>query len=142
MRNTDADNGELKSGLSLVISIILIYSVFTVTGIGCPIKFLTGVSCAGCGMTRATVALLEGRYRAAFHYHPLVLLPYIALILYLFRKRFSERIRRSMLIAIVVLFLDVYLYRLLYADQDIVVFEPEKGAVFRILSYFFTLFTK
>jgi hypothetical protein len=38
----------------------------------CPTAFFLGVPCPGCGLTRATLALLRGDFRAALHLHPLV----------------------------------------------------------------------
>lgn len=40
----------------------------------CPMAGSFGIPCPGCGLTRATLALLHGDVRAALHYHPLVLL--------------------------------------------------------------------
>ena len=50
-----------------------VYVAFiTLTGIGCPIRFSTGISCPGCGMSRAVLLLLSGHFQAAFQMHPLV----------------------------------------------------------------------
>jgi hypothetical protein len=38
----------------------------------CPVAGTFGVPCPGCGLTRATLALLRGDVRAALHLHPLV----------------------------------------------------------------------
>jgi hypothetical protein len=38
----------------------------------CPLASTCGIPCPGCGLTRATVALLHGDVGAAFHFHPLV----------------------------------------------------------------------
>lgn len=40
-------------------------------GVGCPVRFLTGVSCPGCGMTRAWLEALRLDLPAAVAYHPL-----------------------------------------------------------------------
>jgi Protein of unknown function (DUF2752) len=39
----------------------------------CPTAAFIGVPCPGCGLTRATLALLHGQLGAALHFHPLVL---------------------------------------------------------------------
>lgn len=38
----------------------------------CPMASSFGVPCPGCGLTRATLALLHGDVHAALHFHPLV----------------------------------------------------------------------
>jgi len=38
----------------------------------CPMAGVLGVPCPGCGLTRATLSLLRGDVRGAFHLHPLV----------------------------------------------------------------------
>jgi hypothetical protein len=40
----------------------------------CPLAGSFGIPCPGCGLTRATLALLHGDVRGALHLHPLVLL--------------------------------------------------------------------
>jgi hypothetical protein len=40
-------------------------------GPGCPFRALTGINCAFCGMTRATLAMGRGDWSAAFVLHPL-----------------------------------------------------------------------
>jgi hypothetical protein len=49
----------------------------------CPLKALTGIPCATCGLTRCVLALGQGRWGEAFHWHPaavagLALLPLLA----------------------------------------------------------------
>ncbi len=40
----------------------------------CPVKLLTGIPCATCGLTRCTLALTQGRLGEAFHWHPVAVL--------------------------------------------------------------------
>ena len=40
----------------------------------CPFALCTGTACPGCGMTRATSALIRGDVDLALSYHPLVVL--------------------------------------------------------------------
>ena len=77
--------GKMKTRMDFVIfaaAVVALYALSHVTGIGCPIKFFTGISCGGCGMTRALAALVSLRIRDAFYYHPLVLVPPIYCVLY------------------------------------------------------------
>ncbi len=39
----------------------------------CPMAGVLGIPCPGCGLSRATLALLHGEVREAVHLHPLVL---------------------------------------------------------------------
>lgn len=50
---------------------------------GCAFKEVTGLACATCGLTRCAMALGQGRWAEAFHWHPVAavaaaLLPVVA----------------------------------------------------------------
>ncbi|MBM6917218.1 MULTISPECIES: DUF2752 domain-containing protein [Intestinimonas] len=36
---------------------------------GCPLRRLTGISCPGCGLTRAWLSFLKGQWNLAISYH-------------------------------------------------------------------------
>ena len=36
----------------------------------CPVKLLTSVNCAGCGLTRSFVCIAHGEWNRAWHFHP------------------------------------------------------------------------
>ena len=124
-----------REALTAVLAIALIYIVFYIVGVGCPIKFLTGISCAGCGMTRAYLSLLRLDVAAAFHYHPLFLLPPLVLLLVLFRKRVPDKIYKLLLFTITGVFLIIYLLRLFDVTDTVVVFEPTRGFIYRIFVF-------
>ena len=105
----------------------VIYAVF-----GCPIKYITGISCMGCGMTRAFWAASRMRFVEAYHYHPLWPLVIVWIPLFFFRKKINKNIMNVLVGITVVAFLLVFLYRMIYGHDHVVVFEPTKGAIFRL----------
>lgn len=62
---------QVKTVIISIIMVIIAYGIMQYMGITCPIKYITGISCAGCGMTRAWIALLHFDINTAFMYHPL-----------------------------------------------------------------------
>jgi hypothetical protein len=46
-------------------------TVIAQDGPGCPLHAITGIDCPFCGMTRATLAMGHGEWRAALALHPL-----------------------------------------------------------------------
>lgn len=124
---------KIRGDVSAILAIISTYGLFFLTGIGCPIKFLTGVSCAGCGMTRAWWFFLHGDLRRAFFYHPLFLLPIFATFVILLRKRFSRKVYYGLIAGICVVAIAVYLYRMTIPNQNIVVFRPQDGFFVRMI---------
>ena len=122
---------KLKEALPAICAVALVYGILYFAGIGCPIKYLTGVSCMGCGMTRAYLSLLRLDFANAFRYHPLFPIPVIAAVLFLFRSRISQKIVKVLLFTTIVLFSIIYLLRILDPSDTVVVFEPANGAAFR-----------
>lgn len=115
-----------------VFSIILLIYVLT----GCPIKLLTGISCAGCGMTRAYLELFKLNFHEAFHYHPLFFCPIIFVIAYILTKfGFPAKYAKAIYCIIAVLFLGVYIFRMLNSKDGIVVFEPQNAFIFKVIKY-------
>lgn len=114
--------------------VVLLYWVLHLLGIGCPIRFVTGISCAGCGMTRAWLSVLSLDFSDAFYYHPLWPLVPAAAAVWLLRTRIPLHIRRMLVCGAVILFLAVYLLRLLDPANPVVTFEPQTGLAARVLS--------
>ena len=124
-----------KDQVVAVLAVALFYGALQLAGITCPIKFITGISCPGCGMTRAWLSLLlRGDLKAAFYYHPLFWILIPGLPLFLYRNRFSERMRKTAAYLMILLFFAVYALRMASPENTIVVFRPEDGLIGRILA--------
>ncbi|MBE5862871.1 MAG: DUF2752 domain-containing protein [Lachnospiraceae bacterium] len=129
---------QLLDAAGAVLAVALLYLFFHLTGIGCPIKFLTGISCPGCGMTRACISVATFHFRQAWHFHPLVYLLPVALLVYLFRRRISSKIYKILIFTFLLLFVTIYLVRMFGPANDVVVFHPEQGFLFRAIKFIFT----
>lgn len=117
-----------------VLTIVMFYLILELAfGITCPILYLTGISCAGCGMSRAWFSLLHLDMKGAFEYHPLFWLPAVAAILLIFWYRIPEKARKALIAAACVLFLLVYIWRMQDSSDTIVVFHPDKGALIQLI---------
>ena len=114
-------------------AVALFYIVIESLGVTCPILFLTGISCAGCGMSRAWLSLLRLDLAGAFAFHPLFWLPVPAAALLLFRRRLPRRVFLWAMGAVCALFLGVYLVRLLNPRDTVAVFRPAQGFLVQML---------
>lgn len=121
-----------KQDIRALVIIALFYGGMQLAGITCPIRFLTGVSCAGCGMSRAWLALLRLDFAAAWGYHPLFWLPVSVALVLLLRHRLPKWLTRAVVAVACVLLLIVYAIRMLQPDNTIVVFAPETGLIYRV----------
>lgn len=115
----------------------IIYAFFHIIGFGCPIKFFSGISCPGCGMTRALLSALRLDFSSAVKFHPLVfLLPFIPLGVILYECGKIRKKQWSILTAaFCVTFITVWLYRMIFSAGDVVVFSPENGVIPRLFRW-------
>lgn len=128
---------QAKQVVSVCCVIVMFYVVLNVIGIGCPIKFLTGLSCAGCGMTRAYISLLRGDLKSAFYYHPLFLVPLFYVAYYIVvRNNVSHCMDKKIMYFIIFIFISVYVYRLMFLKDTVVTFDFKAGAIFKLLLLF------
>ena len=123
-----------RTTILAIAAVVLLYAVFSVLNIGCPIKFTTGVSCAGCGMTRAWQSVFRLDLNEAFGFHPLFwTIPVIAVLFFL-KNRFP-RVFRVTACVVAALFIVVYFIRMFDHSCDIVVFEPKNSIFYRIVHH-------
>ena len=122
-----------KQDLAALAAIAALYAALHFLGMGCPIKAITGVSCAGCGMTRAWLSALSGDWAAAFSYHPLFWVVPFGVLVFFLRKRLPRRLVTVLAWAAGIAFVAVYAVRLADPEDTVVVFAPETGLLHRIL---------
>lgn len=67
-----------KKILTLLLMAVLIYFMYE-----CPLRFVFGLPCPGCGMSRAFISLITLDFKDAFFYHPLFPLVIIIAVVYL-----------------------------------------------------------
>lgn len=122
----------MKKKKTVAIFLVMTIAVFYFT-LGCPFRFLTGISCPGCGMSRAVAEALTGDFKEAFLFHPLVFtMPFFAVFFLLFRRQ-----RRKLYAVSAVLCVclgAIYIYRLVTGmAPDVVYFRPEDGALYKLI---------
>ena len=120
---------ELLGFGTIVLAMILIRII---TGISCPIWYLFGIPCFGCGMTRATMSLLHFNFAQALSYHPLVFLMPIFLSLYIYCK--IKNINANNLIyCICICFIITYIIRMFFVENDPVMYiNIKSGMIYKI----------
>ena len=77
--------------ITSVAAVVVLYVILESFGVTCPIKYITGISCAGCGMSRAWISLLHFNIHDAFMYHPLFFLPPVVVIAMLFKSKINNK---------------------------------------------------
>ena len=121
---------ERKELICAVTAVVVLYMAMESIGITCPIKFITGISCAGCGMSRAWLAFLQLDMAKAFAYHPLF---WLVPITVLCKSKINIKIYKIIIFTIIIMFAIVYICRLIWSGDDVVVFEPQNNILFRII---------
>lgn len=123
-----------RSVLVACVAVIFLYVVLFAVGIGCPIKYLTGVSCPGCGMTRACISSLRLDFSKAFEYHPLwfAVFPMSALLVFFKAKGNGKAVTCTSIMAGCML-VAVYFFRMVFAQGEVVSFSVQSGALYRFV---------
>lgn len=135
MSGDNADKRRLNriEVITSVAAVVVLYVILESFGVTCPIKYITGISCAGCGMSRAWIALLHFNIHEAFMYHPLFFLPPVVVIVMLLKSKINIKFYKIFMFTMAGAFVIVYFYRMFIGTGDIVVFEPQNNILFRII---------
>lgn len=106
-------------------------------GAFCPMVILCGLPCPGCGVSRAAVCLLTGRWRQAWQFNPTIFPIGLAAAYFGWNRYFLDRRARGMkeiVIALAALLLIVYGLRMyLYFPHQIPCVYTENNVLARLL---------
>ncbi len=124
----------IKNLIILIVGVVFVIFIYR-----CPLKFVSGISCPGCGMSRALISLISFDFKEAFYYHPLWPLLIICIVLIIINiikpNVFSKKSKTIFTIAVCVIFILVYVIRIVLKDE---VIRPEfdESLIYRIISLF------
>ena len=81
------NNKKVLFGL-FIVALIAYFFVYKYTGLSiqCPIHYMTGLYCPGCGITRMLFAIIKLDFYQAFRYNPLVFILLVIYIIYFILK--------------------------------------------------------
>lgn len=103
--------------------------------IGCPLKRGIGLSCPGCGITRACIHFVMGDIRGAFYYHPLFFLLPFVFLLYAFRNYIPKKFLNITLVIILVLYIGTYLYRFFVIHSPVTNFDFTESLTYTVYQW-------
>lgn len=141
----DKSRTRIKGYISLCCAVAALYFFFTIAGIGCPIKFITGIPCLGCGMTRAVISVLRFNFSAALYFHPMVVVVIPTVVFYmldyflLHLKNFPWKI---VIDVICLLFVICFLVRISFGYGIFSEWDIKDGMFYRISSFVYNLICK
>ena len=129
--------------LLIIFSGLLAYCVIALlTNMPCPIHWITGISCPGCGMTRGLLHLLRLDFSGAAYYHPMVFYLVIAIpVLVILYLRNLEKPRIVLLYVSAFVMVAIYLYRMIILRSPVLEFAPQNGILPRLFVWIRTLFS-
>lgn len=130
---TKENQSKLIYRLKLAVLVALIYLILNIFGMGCPIKYFTGISCPGCGMTRAVLSAMHLDFSRALYFHPLVILVPFMFVMYLFGDILKPQHVKIFWVDITIIFMVVYIFRLLSTHNDVVSIDINNGIVVRFI---------
>lgn len=117
------NSGLVARVIQPLVMLVLAALTLYVTGIGCPIKFATGISCPGCGMTRAWLAALHLRFDLAMAYHPLFWAVPLIFACVGLRSHLSPKVFQTVMACLIVAFVGVWVVRLVLPHEANVLFS-------------------
>ena len=116
-------------------AVAALYLLLAAIGHGCPIRWITGIPCPGCGLSRAYLAFFRLVFREAFACHPLFWAVPVMFGAVFWWERKGSRWARNLALVLGAAFLLIYGGRLILGDprMEIAVGESLMARPFMIL---------
>ena len=118
--------------LAVVLTLLIFLGIYQ-----CPLKFLFGLSCPFCGITRAIYYALQLNFKKAFYYHlfwPIVLIGIIIHVLYEF-KLITKYKKTMMIFLYIFVFINFFYYIYRFTNgSNIVYFDFHESLIYKIIN--------
>lgn len=103
---------KIVSFLLFLLCIYIVLKILNYFGIViyCPISYLTGYYCPGCGITRMFISLFKLDIYQAFRYNPLIFIYLVCLVIYIIVDLFTHKLNKIILnkkFLIIILFITI-----------------------------------
>ncbi len=85
--------------VSFLLFLLCVYIILTILNyfniiIYCPVSYITGYYCPGCGITRMFIALFNLDFYQAFRYNPLTFIYLVLLLIYIILELFNKNVKK------------------------------------------------
>ena len=132
-----------KKIIGLIVIVAITVFIFILYRYNCVFKFVFGVSCPMCGMTRAICSALRLNFKQAFYYHiawPVIMVIFgLCVLIKLKIIRINKKYTFSFLLIFSVLNLIYYFYRLTHGSA-IVELNFKQSLIYKIYALFTDIF--
>lgn len=122
----------------LILTLIAAYCIImNVLDMGCIFEWLTGISCPGCGLTRAWLCVLKLDFTGAFYYHPLWLIVPIVVMLYLIYDGSifkNKKLNHAVLYVFAAVVVGVYVYRMFFMENSPIGVDLSASFILKLFS--------
>lgn len=131
-----------KTMILILVGLAAVYFVLSLFEIPtCPSKIFLGISCPGCGLSRAFMSVFRFDFAAAFEFNPLWPLVIVTVILLaVFWVKGKNQVLEITGIVFLVIALVIYIYRVAFTESPVVVWDFESGLIYRGYSWIISFF--
>lgn len=119
-----------------VIDVVLLVAativLFVIIKIPCPFRLITGVSCLGCGMTRAYLSVLRFDFAKAFYFHPLWPFVPVSIACYIWTRFKKPKLGNVVILISALAMIIVYVIRWFTGPEEVVYVDFTETIFYRI----------